>query len=454
MKRKIYDRLVHWKNESKGSSALLIEGARRVGKSFIVEEFGKNEYETYILINFSRTTPGIKNLFVNDVHDIPMLLQKLSNLTATRLIERKTLIIFDEVQKWPRAREAIKFLVEDGRYDYIETGSLISIHENVEDIVIPSEEERMKMYPMDFEEFCWALGDEVTVPTIREHFESQTPLGGDVHSALLDTFRRYMIVGGMPQAVLEYVSTKDFSKVERKKRQIIELYKEDIGKRAKANRRKTAALYEAIPSELSKHDKVFNLADIDRNGKFTNYEDPIYWLKDSMIVNICYNSTEPGIALGLNADISTLKMYSGDTGLLVSLAINTDETMEHEIYIDILQDRLHLNEGMFAENIVSQMLTANGHGLFFHAFYKKTADGKPSKNRSEVDFLIKRGKKISAIEVKTGRSSSHASLDYAMDIYSKQLGQCYVLHTKDVRNEGDLLYLPIYMAICLRISPE
>lgn len=449
MKRKIYDRLIRWKKESMGRSALLIEGARRVGKSYIVEEFGKNEYDTYVLINFSNTTPRIKNLFINDMHDIPMLLQKLSNLTATRFIERKTLIIFDEVQKWPRAREAIKFLVEDGRYDYIETGSLISIHENVENIIIPSEEEKIKMYPLDFEEFCWAMGDEVTVPAIREHFESKTPLGEDIHSAFMDTFRRYMIIGGMPRAVLEYASTKDFSKVENIKRQIIELYKEDIGKRAKANRRKTAALYDAIPSELSKHDKVFNLSDIDKNGKFSNYEDPIYWLEDSMIVNTCYNSTEPSIALGLNKDLSTLKLYSGDTGLLVSMAINTDASVEHEIYIDILQDRLHLNEGMFAENMVAQILTANGHKLYFHAFYKKKEGGKIDKNRSEVDFLIKKGKKISIVEVKTGKSTGHASLNYMMDIYSKYLGQNYVLHTKDLRKEGNLLYLPIYMAICL-----
>lgn len=449
MKRKIYDQLVQWKNETNGRSALLIEGARRVGKSYIVEEFGKNEYESYVLINFGKTTPKIKNLFINDVHDIPMLLQKLSNLTATRFFERGTLIIFDEVQKWPRAREAIKFLVEDGRYDYIETGSLISIHENVKDIVIPSEEEKMSMYPMDFEEFCWAIGDEVTVPTIRDHFKSKEPLGDDVHSAIMDTFRRYMIVGGMPAAVAEYASTKDFSKTERIKRQIIGLYKEDIGKRAKANKRKTAAVYEAISAELSKHDKAFNLADIDKNGKFSNYEDPIYWLEDSMIVNTCYNSSEPSIALGLNRDLSTMKIYSGDTGLLVSMSIDSGTSTEHEIYIDILQDRLHLNEGMFAENIVAQILRFNGHRLYFFAFYKERPNEVKSKNRSEVDFLIKEGKRISAVEVKTGKSTRHASLDYVMSRYSKHVGQCYVLHTKDLRKEGKLLYLPIYMAICL-----
>lgn len=449
MRRKIYERLIEWKNERKGSTALLIEGARRVGKSYIVKEFGEKEYASYVLINFSKTTPRIKNLFINDVHDIPMLLQKLSNLTSTKFIERNTLIIFDEVQKWPRAREAIKFLVEDGRYDYIETGSLISIHENVKDIIIPSEEEKVQMFPMDFEEFCWAMGDEVTVPAIREHFITMKPFGDDVHATFMDTFRKYMITGGMPKAILEYVTTNDFSKTEFIKRQIISLYKEDIGKRAKANKRKTTAVYESIPAQLSKHDKVFNLADIDKNGRFANYEDPIYWLEDSMIVNTCYNSSEPNIALGLNKDLATMKMYSGDTGLLVSMAIDSGEVTEHEVYIDILQDRLHLNEGMFAENMVAQILRANGHKLFFFAFYKKKDDGTKDRNRSEVDFLIKDGSKISAIEVKTGNSKKHASLDSLMNTYSKYLGQCYVLHMGDIKKDGKLLYLPIYMAICL-----
>jgi len=449
MRRKIFDRLVQWKNESKGTSALLIEGARRVGKSYIVEEFAKKEYDSYVLINFSNTSSRIKNLFVNDLHDIPMLLQKLSNLTSTRFFERRTLIVFDEVQKWPRAREAIKFLVADGRYDYIETGSLISIHENVRDIVIPSEEEKVKMYPMDFEEFCWALGDEVTIPTIREHFELKTPLGDDVHSSILDTFRKYMVIGGMPQVVKEYITTRDFSKVERIKKQIIDLYKEDIGKRTRANKRKTAALFESIPSELAKHNKVFKITDVDKNGKFANYEDPISWLEDSMIANLCYNASAPNVALGLNKDLSTMKIYSGDTGLLVTLAIDMNVSTEHEIYIDILQDRLHINEGMFAENVVAQILRSRGHRLFFHAFYKEGGDGKSSKNRSEVDFMIRSGNRISVIEVKTGRSTLHSSLDHLMDKYTKHLGQCYVLHTKDLRKERDLLYLPIYMAICL-----
>ena len=449
MKRKIYDKLVYWKNNSFGRTALLIEGARRVGKSFIAEEFAKNEYESHIIINFSHTTPAIKNLFINESYDIPLLLQKLSNLTHTRFIELKTLIVFDEVQKCPQAREAIKFLVDDGRFDYIETGSLISIHENVKDIIIPSEEERIQMYPMDFEEFCWAMGDDVTVPEIKSHFESMTPLGDDIHKSIMDLFRQYMIVGGMPKAVDTYAKTRDFGKVEKEKRLIIDLYEEDISKRSITNKRKTSALYMSIPAELSKHDKQFRLSDIDGNGKYSNYEEPIYWLEDSMIVNLCFNTTWPNIALGLNTDISSMKMYSGDTDLLVSLAINGNEDIEHDIYIGLLQDRLHINEGMFMENIVSQMLRVNGHKLYFYTFYKKDDNGVKSKNRSEVDFLMQRGKKISPIEVKSGKSTSHASLDYVMERYSDTIGQAYVLHTKDLRKNGDIAYLPLYMGICL-----
>ena len=449
MKRKIYDRLLEWKRSSQGTSALLIEGARRVGKSFIVEEFARNEYASHVLINFSNADRRIANLFSNDVHDIPLLLQKLSNLTSTRFIERDTLIIFDEVQKCPRAREAIKFLVEDGRYDYIETGSLVSIHENVRDIVIPSEEEKIRMYPMDFEEFCWAIGDETTVPTIRDHFERLEPLGVDIHSSFLETFRKYLIVGGMPQAVMAYAETGDFSKAEHQKRIILDLYREDVGKRSKTNSRKTSALLDIIPSELSKHDKVFRLADVDRNGKYSNYEDPIYWLDDSMIVNICYNSTDPSVALGMSKDITTMKIYLGDTGLLVTMAIGDDEVLEHRIYIDLLQDRMHINEGMFLENMVAQILRANGHRLYFHSFYKQDGEGRKSRNRSEVDFMLRSGNRISAVEVKSGRSDTHASLDHLMSVHSKSLGQCYVLHTKDLKKKGKVLYLPIYMAICL-----
>ncbi|MBO7409734.1 MAG: ATP-binding protein, partial [Candidatus Methanomethylophilaceae archaeon] len=312
MKRKIYARLLEWKERKKGSTALLIEGARRVGKSFIVEEFGRNEYESYLMVNFGMVGRPVKDLF-DDLTDIPLLLQKLSSLMRVKLHERRSLIIFDEVQKFPRAREAIKFLVQDGRYDYIETGSLISIHENVKDIIIPSEEESVNMYPMDFEEFCWAMGDETTIPTIREHFEKKAPLGTDLHKSILNQFRKYMLVGGMPMAVETYVRTSDFGKTEEVKGLILDLYREDISKKSKKNKLRTMKLFEAIPSELSKHDKRVQLSDFDENGRMSNYDEPLYWLEDSMIANLCYNTTVPNVGLNLNTDLASVKAYMGDT---------------------------------------------------------------------------------------------------------------------------------------------
>jgi len=444
MRRKIYARLLEWKEQQNGSTALLIEGARRVGKSFIVEEFARNEYDSYLLINFGKVGKSVKDLF-DDLTDIPLLLQKLSSLMRVRLYERRSLIIFDEVQKFPRARESIKFLVEDGRYDYIETGSLISIHENVKNIIIPSEEEPICMYPMDFEEFCWALGDETTVPLIREHFEKKTPLGADLHKSVLNQFRKYILVGGMPKAVETYALTSDFNKVEEVKRLILDLYREDISKKSKRNKLRTMKLFEAIPSELSKHDKKVEVARIEKNGRISNYDEPIYWLEDSMIANTCYNTTVPNVGLNLNTDLTSVKVYMGDTGLLVSLTLNENESMEHDIYNSLLNDKLHINEGMFMENVVAQILRANGHRLFFHSFYK----GEGDKNRYEVDFLVRNGKKIDPIEVKSSSYSSHTSLDYLMKTYSKTLGQPYILYSKDLKKDGNVLFLPLYMAICI-----
>jgi len=444
MRRKIYARLLEWKEQQNGSTALLIEGAHRVGKSFIVEEFARNEYDSYLLINFGKVGKSVKDLF-DDLTDIPLLLQKLSSLMRVRLYERRSLIIFDEVQKFPRARESIKFLVEDGRYDYIETGSLISIHENVKNIIIPSEEEPICMYPMDFEEFCWALGDETTVPLIREHFEKKTPLGADLHKSVLNQFRKYILVGGMPKAVETYALTSDFNKVEEVKRLILDLYREDISKKSKRNKLRTMKLFEAIPSELSKHDKKVEVARIEKNGRISNYDEPIYWLEDSMIANTCYNTTVPNVGLNLNTDLTSVKVYMGDTGLLVSLTLNENESMEHDIYNSLLNDKLHINEGMFMENVVAQILRANGHRLFFHSFYK----GEGDKNRYEVDFLVRNGKKIDPIEVKSSSYSSHTSLDYLMKTYSKTLGQPYILYSKDLKKDGNVLFLPLYMAICI-----
>ncbi|MBR1452033.1 MAG: ATP-binding protein [Candidatus Methanomethylophilaceae archaeon] len=444
MKRKIYSKLLEWKRERAGSTALLIEGARRVGKSFIVEEFARNEYETYMLINFGKVGKPVKDLF-DDLTDIPLLLQRLSSLMRVKLHERRSLIIFDEVQMFPRARESIKFLVEDGRYDYIETGSLISIHENVKDIIIPSEEEKVNMYPMDFEEFCWALGDETTIPLIREHFEKKEPLGTELHRSILTQFRKYMLVGGMPMAVDIYARTSDFGKAEESKRQILQLYREDISKKSKRNKLRTMKLFEAIPSELSKHDKRVEISHIDEKGRMANFDEPIYWLEDSMIANTCYNTTVPSVGLNLNTDLTSIKVYMGDTGLLVSMTINENESIEHDVYNSLLNDKLHINEGMFMENVVAQILRANGHRLFFHSFYK----GEDTKNRYEVDFLVRDGKKIAPIEVKSSGYTNHSSLDYIMKTYSKTLGQPYILYSKDLKKDGNVLFLPLYMAICL-----
>ena len=443
MKRKIYQTIKKWKEERNGSTALLIEGARRVGKSYIVEEFARDEYESYIIVNFSKVGPHVHELF-NDLSDIPLLLQKLTSIMRVKLKDRKSLVVFDEIQKCPRAREAIKFLVEDGRYDYIETGSLISIHENVCDIIIPSEEESIRMYPMDFEEFCWALGDEVTVPLIRRHFDDRKPLGTAMHKVVLEQFRKYMIIGGMPRVVQEYAKTGSFDKVEHEKRMILKLYREDISKKSKINRLRTSSLFESIPSDLSKHDKKVEPGKVDRSSRMADLDEPLFWLEDSMICNICYNATSPDVGLGLNRDHLTVKCYMGDTGLLVSHSINENECMEHDIYSALLADKLHINEGMFTENMVAQILRSNGHKLYFHSFYKDD-----SKNKMEVDFLIRDGRKICPIEVKSSNYANHASMDYFMDKHSKSLGQPYIIYTKDLKKSGNTLFIPIYMTICL-----
>ena len=443
MKRKIYDRLLKWKRESNGSTALLIEGARRVGKSYIVEEFAKNEYESYVMVNFSEVGKEVRDLF-DDLTDIPYLTQTLANTMHTKLHERRSLIVFDEVQEFPRAREAIKFLVKDGRYDYIETGSLISIHDNVKDIVIPSEEEPIKMFPMDFEEFCWALGDEATVPAIRTCFEDRKPLGAAFHNSAMRQFRKYMLVGGMPQAVEAFAATQSFADAEKAKRDVLVIYRNDVAKKSGRNRKRTTLLFESIPSELGRHDKTLSAKDIDEKSDAEDYDEPVFWLKDSMIANICYDTRVPAVGLDLNTNLRSRKIYMGDTGLLVSMAISENEEIEQEVYDALLRDKLHINEGMFTENVVAQMLRANGNELFFHTFYK---DG--GKNRYEIDFLVRNGKKIDPIEVKSSDYTTHKSMDVLMERYSKTLGQPYIVYTKDLKKVGNTLFIPIYMAMFL-----
>ena len=445
MKRKIYDKLVQWKQEKDGTTALLIEGARRIGKSYIAEEFARNEYESYILIDFSKAPSRVKKWFDEYLEDVDTLLQNIQLHYKKTLTRRKSLIIFDEVQKCPRAREAIKTLVADHRFDYLETGSLISIKKNVENIVIPSEEEGIDMYPMDFEEFLWAMGNEMLMPYIQKQFEKQKPMG-DFHRDAMHYFRQYMIVGGMPQAVAEYVQSKDFKKVDSIKRQILRLYKNDIKKYAGAATARVSAIYDAIPGQLQKHEKKFTLAALKDEARMREYDSAFFWLDDARIVNICYNTTAPNIGLQLNEDRTTLKCYFCDTGLLISLAFNARGIVSNEIYQKLMFDKLEINEGMLVENIVAQMLKASDKKLFFYSNYDK----EEAENRMEIDFLVQKEivtsrHNISPIEVKSSTNYTLTSIKKCIEKYKNYLSTPYVIHSKDLVIKDGLVYLPLYM---------
>ena len=445
MRRKIYDKLLRWKQEKYGKTALMIEGARRVGKSYIAQEFARNEYDSYILIDFSKAPARVKGWFDEYLEDIPTLLQNIQLHYKKQLTPRRSLIIFDEVQECPRAREAIKALVEDGRFDYLETGSLISIKKNVENIVIPSEEDGIDMYPMDFEEFLWAMGNEVMMPYIRERFERQQPMG-EFHREALHYFRQYLIVGGMPQAVAEYAASRDFKRVDAVKRQILRLYKNDIKKYAGTATARVSAIYDAIPGQLQKKEKKFSLAALKDEARMREYDSAFFWLEDSKMVNICYNTTAPNIGLQLNEDRTTLKCYFCDTGLLISLAFSARGIVTNEIYQKLMFDKLEIDEGMLVENIVAQMLKAAGHELFFYSNYDKEV----AENRMQVDFLIQKEvvtsrHNISPIEVKSSTGYTLTSIQKCIKKFGQYLSTPYVLHTKDVELKDGLVYLPLYM---------
>ena len=365
MRRKVYDQLKKWKEEQNGESAVLINGARRVGKSYIVKEFAQEEYKSYILLDFNKIGKNIKSLFETYLDDLDTFFMYLSSFTNTPLYPRESVIIFDEVQLYPRARTAIKYLVEDGRYDYIETGSLVSIKKNVEDIMIPSEEEEILMYPMDFEEFLWALNNETLMPLIRMNFQKKHEMGQMMHRMAMDYFRQYLIVGGMPQAVAKFVETRDFNKVDRVKRQILTLYRNDIQKYASTYVFKVTQIFDTIPSQLQKHEKKFMLKALTEGARMRDYETAFFWLADAMIVNMAYNTTEPSIGLGMNTDDTTLKCYMADTGLLISHAFNENTIVSENLYNKLLVDKLEFNGGMIVENIVAQMLRSAGHKLYF-----------------------------------------------------------------------------------------
>lgn len=446
MKRKVYNRLVEWKKRDNGKSAILIEGARRIGKSYIAEEFGRNEYDSYILIDFSSVPSDISELFSLYVHDLDMIFERLQLFYNKTLIERKSLIIFDEIQFCPKARAAIKHLVADGRYDYIETGSLISIKRNVEGILLPSEEETIEMYPMDFEEFLWAMNDNQLMPYIRKQFESKKAMGDAFHRRAMDAFRKYMIVGGMPQAVEAYVEKGNLNEVEEIKHRIINLYRNDIKKYGGLEGVKAAAIFDEIPGQLQRHEKKFRLSSIRNHAKMRDYSDAFFWLSDAKIVNCCYNSTSPNLGLRLNEDRTTLKCYMGDTGLLISLAYDESGNYIEELYRRFVFDKLEVNNGMLTENMVAQMLVAAGHKLYFYA----NSDRNDADNRMEIDFLISKSRissrhNISPIEVKSGSRYTLTSLTKCINKYGPYLSTPYVIHDKDLKIDSGITYIPIYM---------
>lgn len=449
-KRKIYDKFLAWKTECAGKKALLVEGARRIGKSTVVEEFAKNEYKSYILIDFAKASSDVKEYFQLYLNDLDTFFMLLSVQYGVQLHERDSVIIFDEVQLFPKAREAIKYLVADGRYDYMETGSLISIKENVKDIVIPSEERQMKMYPLDFEEFCWALGEKPMVTYIRTCFDKREPLERTLHNKAMLLFKQYMLVGGMPMSIVAFLEgRKDFGKADLEKRDILALYRNDIMKIQAQYRSKVLAIFDQIPGLLSRHEKrvVFNR--IATGSSADQYEETFFWLTDSMVANECRRANDPNVGLSLTESDTYIKCYLGDTGLLVSHAFDENELLEDEVYKQILDGKLGLNEGMLYENVIAQMLTANGHRLFFYTHYSE----EKKRNDIEIDFIISNNSKTKykmyPIEVKSGTRYTTDSLLKFREKYKTRIGGCYIIHPRNLIVNDDILFIPPYMTICL-----
>ena len=454
VRRKIYEKLLEWKRTANGKCAIMIDGARRVGKSWIAEEFAKNEYDAYLLIDFAKIPAKVKRYFNEYMEDLDVFFMYLLNTYGVKLPHGKSVIIFDEVQRLPRAREAIKWLVADGRYDYIETGSLISINKNVRDIVIPSEERHLEMFPMDFEEFLWALGRDNPMEALEFHFDRKMPLDPGLHETMMDLFRQYIVVGGMPQAVETFVRMRDFDAVDQVKRDILALYRADIHKFAGTMRHKVLSMFNLIPAELARHEKKFILSDVRKGLRMRDLDAPLEWLKGAMTVNVCYAASEPTVALGMKADAVSFKCYLGDTGLLLSMAFEPVAMRAEKIHERILHDSLSLDKGMLMENIVAQMFRAEGHGLFFYS----NSDRVCSANRMEIDFLLcrpslARQHNIIPVEVKSGRDYEAVSLGKFRRKFQDQTQAAVVLHVKNLKVENGITYLPLYMAPLLVSRP-
>lgn len=440
-KRKIYNELLQWKRTDEGRTAVLIQGARRVGKSTIAEEFATNEYETHILVDFAACSTEIRDLF-NDVSDLNRIFMRLQLEYGVELKERKSVIIFDEVQLAPKARQAIKYLVKDGRYDYIETGSLISIRKNVKDILIPSEEVKLHMFPMDYEEFRWALGDTTTIRLLQGCFHDKTSLGDATNRKLMRDFRLYMLVGGMPQAVAAYLETNNLEKVDSVKRSIITLYEDDFNKIDPTGN--ASKIFRQIPAQLTGNANrylAWSATDGTRNSALAEILSEV---RESMVVNMAYHANDPSAGMALHQDPNKYKMFAGDTGLFVTLAFWDSKFTDNTIYHKLLADKLSTDLGYVYENVVAQMLKASGHELYYYTF--PTGSGK---HNYEVDFLIADGDKVSPVEVKSSGYKAHTSLDAFCGKFSSRIRNKYLVYTKDMRKDGDVLYLPVYMTMFL-----
>lgn len=443
IQRKAYAKLLQWKNSSPASKAILIKGARRVGKSYLAETFAKKEYASYIMIDFASPLAGTKAIFekYGNRHNLNEFFNQLSILYGKPLIERKSVFIFDEIQKYPKAREFIKYLVADGRYDFIETGSLISISKNVKDIVIPSEEEEMFLHPLDFEEYLSALSDTVTFPFLREAYQASRPLG-NMLKPMMEKLRGYMLVGGMPQAVTEYAASGNIDRVERVKRGIVKLYREDIAKYAEGYVAEAKAIFDSIPSQLAHHDKKIKYSSLGEGDRFSSYKDAIRWIDDSMVGTICSGTDQPDLFGEFAVQPSKLKCYMGDTGLLLTMAAGTNY-LKSDLYKAFMKGSLSVNQGMMTENLVAQALSVSDAPL---RFYEKTVSCGESTKKYEVDFLIVVDGKVIPLEVKSGNRKTHPSLDYYCRTYKKQTGKGTILTKGDLRVTEEYRYVPLPMA--------
>ncbi|MGM9972106.1 MAG: ATP-binding protein [Anaeroplasmataceae bacterium] len=448
LKRKIYEKLLEWKEKYSYNYALLIEGARRIGKSTIVERFAEENYKSYVIIDFAIASKHIKDNFKDNLNKLDLFFQNISLEYNKKLYPGESLIVFDEVQKFPKAREAIKYLVKDGRFSYIETGSLISIKDNVNDIVIPSEEMKIKMYPLDFEEFMWAADENILLEYIKDCAKNRTRLLDKFHSDAMRLFNEYILVGGMPQSVIAYFENKrDFDCADKAKREILNLYKDDINKSSKKYNSKVSALFDNLPGYLSKHDKKIVLSEISTGATFSKYDEPLFWLDDSMICNVCYKCNDPNVGFSLNKDDSSVKCYMGDTGLLVSHTFSENEIASNELYKQIINNKLSINKGMFYENVIAQMIVSTGKKLYYYSHYSL----EKHRNDIEIDFLIsndsKTNIKVFPIEVKSSKNYTTISYNLFKERFGKRIGESFIIHPKQLVKDENGLRIPPYMFI-------